>query len=75
MSSTIAALRTDFARLMRDEPDRERQAERAARLALAAVQAARAHQAISADVAHDLTDALMRILAELERDGAPTATR
>jgi hypothetical protein len=69
----IAALQLEMARLMHGEDDPARQAAGATRLALAAVSMARAHRSISVDVAHDLTDALSRILAELARDGAPGA--
>ncbi len=64
----IGALRLVLARLLVEEDDLSKLAANVARVASVAVQAARAQRAMSGEVAQGLTEALTRILIELDED-------
>ncbi len=64
----IGALRLVLARLLVEEEDLSKLAANVARVASVAVQAARAQRAITGEVAQTLTEALTRILIELDED-------
>lgn len=64
----IGALRLVLARLLVEEDDLTKLAANVARVASVAVQAARAQRAIAGEVAQSLTEALTRILIEMDQD-------
>ena len=64
LADEIGVLRITLARLLIEEEDLGRLATSVARVAGVAIQAARAHQAITADDKHGLEDVLTALLAE-----------
>ena len=66
LTDEIGALRFVLARLLAEEDDLTKLATSVARVAAVAIQGARAQRAISGEAAGDLTDAVTRILAELD---------
>src|SRR5947209_8363960 len=66
LDEEIGMLRVVLARLLIEEEDPARLAANAARIAHVSVQAARARHALRGDQAGNLTDAITRILTELD---------
>ena len=70
LKDEIGILRVVLAKLLVEESDVTQLASSVARVAAVAIQAARAQRAISGETAEGLTDAITRILVEMDGSGA-----
>lgn len=71
LSDEIGILRVVLARILFEERDPAQLAESISRVAGVAIQAARTQRAISGEQAGDMTDALTRLLIELDSKSTP----